>query len=320
MGNGGGREETKKAGQWEERYRKYRSAVFAIAYRMLGSAADAEDVVQDVFLSVPDAGPEGADDPIRHEKAYLSRMAVNRCLNLLNSSARKRETYVGPWLPEPLVRSEDDLPEEAAERGEAVSYAFMVLLEKLGPLERAVFVLRETLGYDYAAIAGLVGKSEANCRQIYGRAKRKLGDGAPVREPLDFAKQRGLVRGFVESFREGRTQELVRLLASDAVLMTDGGGKVRAAVNPIYGRDRGLALLAAMAKGSMKGARFEEVAFGGGIGLAAWQGDRLHAVIAFDWSGEDEPLRNLFTIFNPDKLALIRPRLTGEAVITKDRT
>lgn len=287
-------------------YREWRSYLFSIAYRMLGSPADAEDAVQDVFLTLQSAGTAGE---IRHAKTYLAKMIVNRCLNVLGSAARRRETYVGPWLPEPLVDASAVLPEEAAELGESISYAFLVLLEKLAPLERAVFVLRETYGYGYNEIASLVEKSEAICRQIHSRAKRRLSGDPSVPWQGETERERGLARRFVAAFQGGRTEELVRLLTEDAVMMTDGGGKVHAAINPIYGRTRSLALLGAMAKRSMKGARFEEARIAGGIGLAVWREERLAAFMCFDWNGADEPLRRIYTIFNPDKLERIRPLL-----------
>jgi RNA polymerase sigma factor (sigma-70 family) len=243
--------------QVEQWYREFKSYLFTIAYRMLGSTADAEDVVQDVFVALQKADPA---DPIRHERAYLARMTVNRSLNVLNASARKREQYIGPWLPEPLVDTANPLPDEAAERGETVTYAFMVLLEKLAPLERAVFVLRET------------------------------------------DEERRLLRRFVAAFRSGRAQELVSLLAEDAILMSDGGGKVRTAINPIYGRTRSIALLSALASRSLKEVRFEEIPIAGGAGLAAWLGDKLTAFLIFDGSGEEEPIRRIYAIYNPDKL------------------
>lgn len=297
----GGRMETTE--RW---YREWRPYLFSIAYRMLGSQADAEDVVQDVFLTLQNAGQAEA---VQNPKHYLGRTVVNRCLNVLGSAARRREAYVGPWLPEPLIDASAPLPDEAAELGETVSYAFLVLLEKLAPLERAVFVLRETYGCGYAEIASLVDKSEANCRQIYSRAKRRLAREPVVPRRNATERERGLARRFVSAFGGGRMEELVRLLTEDAVVITDGGGKVHAAINPIYGRTRSLALLEAMAKRSMKGARLEEVPIPDGIGVAVWRDERLIAFMCFDWNGTDEPLRRVYAIYNPDKLESIQARL-----------
>jgi len=304
-----------RAGLVEAWYRKYRSYLFTIAYRMLGTISDAEDVVQDLFVTLSQqasaVSPGGV--PIRREKAYLAKMAVNRCLNLLQSAAKRREAYVGPWLPEPLADTAHPLPPEAAERVENVSYAFMFLLERLTPLERAVFVLRETMGYEYAELASLLDKSEANCRQLLSRAKRKLeAAGRPEPKPLT-ERERGLVQRFVAAFRAGRADELIRLLADDAVMLSDGGGKVRAAINPIYGPERILRLLHRIASHRLPGSRFTEFPVGGGIGLAAWDGDLLTAVFCFEWKdgGEDgeRTLRRIYSLFNPDKLARIRPML-----------
>ncbi|MBB6733361.1 RNA polymerase sigma factor SigJ [Cohnella zeiphila] len=303
----GGAEGTGDIELW---YREYRPYLFTIAYRMLGTVSDAEDIVQDLFLSLSAAAAAPGGEPIRREKAYLARMAVNRCLNFLNSAAKRRETYVGPWLPEPLVDTANPLPPDAAERGEAVSYAFMVLLERLAPAERAVFVLRETMGYEYAEIASLVGKSEANCRQLFSRARRKL-DAERSEETKPMAgRELVLVRRFVAAFRGGRADELVRLLADDAVMFTDGGGKVRAAINPIYGPDRVEKLLSRIAFSRLHTSRLTEVPIAGGIGLAAWDEDRLTAFFCFEWSEGDEhgnrALRRIYNLFNPDKLAGVR--------------
>ncbi|PTM59438.1 sigma-70 family RNA polymerase sigma factor [Desmospora activa] len=160
--------------QLEQLYEHYQSLLFGVAYRMLGSISDAEDIVQDVFLSLQ----QQEIDKISHVKAYLIKMTTNRCLNLLGSARHKREEYVGPWLPEPLLDQQQ--PADIIERNESISYAFLVLMEQLSPIERAVFILRESLGFEYEAIADILDKTTSNCRKIMSRAKRKLPHPLPT--------------------------------------------------------------------------------------------------------------------------------------------
>ncbi|MBW7458932.1 sigma-70 family RNA polymerase sigma factor, partial [Paenibacillus sepulcri] len=156
----------------QELYAQYKGLLFALAYQLTGSASDAEDVVQDVFVKVYDVKPEGlAEEP----KAYLCKMVTNRARDLNKSARKRRERYFGEWLPEPIPT--DDEMFESVVRGELLSYAMLVLLEKLSPSERAVFVLREALGLGYPDIAGIVGKSDANCRKLLSRARGKMGIG-----------------------------------------------------------------------------------------------------------------------------------------------
>ncbi|RUS48312.1 sigma-70 family RNA polymerase sigma factor [Cohnella sp. AR92] len=317
-------------------YGTLRAYLFSIAYRMLGSATDAEDAIQDVFVKL-----QRMEDvelgQIRQERAYLAKLLVNRCLNFLKSAGRRKEDYVGEWLPLPIVDRTAPSPEDAAERKEDISYALLVLLEKLNPVERAAFVLRETMDCDYAEIAALLDKSEANCRQLVSRSKRKLeaerrleaercgarGNGnqelpAPIR--ANRPQELELVRRFLDAFSRGQPEELASLLMEDTVLLMDGGGRVHAAINPIYGRKRALALLKAMYSVSLAGARFEFVETReAGPAIAAWQGDRFAAILMFEWAqeapktGEEPQLRHLYTIYNPDKLKLLRPDVAPKA-------
>ncbi|WP_336886756.1 sigma-70 family RNA polymerase sigma factor [Paenibacillus xylanexedens] len=152
-----------------ELYIRYKKYAFSIAYRMLGSVVEAEDIVQDCFAGIQSTSAQD----IRNPKSYIARLVVNRSLNLLNSARNQRESYVGEWLPEPIGDSvEANMPEETMEKKELISYAYLVMLERLSPMERAVFVLREAFRYDYAEIADWLGKTESNCRQIFSRARR----------------------------------------------------------------------------------------------------------------------------------------------------
>jgi len=280
-------------------YQTYKSLLFSIAYRMLGSVADAENIVQDVYGELNEIELES----IGNMKAYLCRMVTNHCLNELNSARRRREIYSGPWLPEPLV-IQNNQPAETIERDEQISYAFLVLLEKLAPIERAIFVLREAFEYEYAEIAIAVDKKETNCRQIFCRAKKKL-EGIP-----DHSQQGGyrqsqepLIQGFVSAFMQGSVQALLELMTEDASLLADGGGKTRASINPIVSRAHVISLLTA--KKAFVG--FRESSFlittvNGRNELIFYKDHLVTGVVCFDWTSDMERIKNIYIVVNPDKL------------------
>lgn len=207
-------------------FMQQRPRLFGLAYRMLGSVMDAEDVVQDAFVRWSEADRAAVREP----GAFLTTVVARRCIDELRSARHRRETYVGPWLPDPLV----DDPSAAAEQDESVRVAFLLLLERLGPVERAVFVLREVFDYPYAEISTIVGRSPVACRQTMSRARRALGAQEarlhPDREPAA-----ELVARFVQACRDGDMELLLSTLADDAVLLSDGGGVVTAARKPIAG-------------------------------------------------------------------------------------
>jgi RNA polymerase sigma-70 factor, ECF subfamily len=207
-----------------------RPRLFGIAYRMLGSAAEAEDIVQDVWLrwQVADRGT------VQHPPAFLATTTTRMCLNFAQSAHSRRETYVGPWLPEPVDTSSD--PTLGAERGEALGLAILFLLEKLSPTERAVYVLREAFDYSYQQIAEILQMEEANTRQLLSRARRHIAEGR--RAPVSSAQQRRLLGAFIDAAQKGDLAALENLFAEDVVSYSDGGGLVRAARVPISGRNR----------------------------------------------------------------------------------
>jgi RNA polymerase sigma-70 factor (ECF subfamily) len=219
-----------------ELFETYRRALFALAYRMLGSAMDAEDMVQETYLRYQAARP----DTIRSPKAYLTTILTHLCLDHLQLARRKREVYVGPWLPEPLLTEEtpDEAdPEKRIEREESISLAFLVLLEQLQPFERAVFLLREVFAYEFAEIAGMLQKSEAACRRSFSRARQHLIEQRP-RFPSAPDVHRQLLTSFHQAAQSGDMMTLVQLLSEDVVLWTDGGGKTKKALlRPLYGRE-----------------------------------------------------------------------------------
>lgn len=280
----------------ERLYASYRSYLLALAYRMLGSVADAEDVVQELFATLH-------EDDLTHVsnlKAYLARAVTHRCLNVLKSAVKRRVAYVGEWLPEPWMQGADSTMEEV-ERRDDIAYAFMVMLEKLTPLERAVLVLREAFGYEYAEIAGMLDKSEAACRQILSRSKRKLGDRTAKPIPDHPRDERQLVQRWVSALTSGNIEDILDLIAEDAVFISDGGGKARAAINPIYGRTRIAALLKTIAARKFKDARLYMARINGAQGIVAVENDQVIGFACFDWNA-DGTVQNLYAVFNPDKL------------------
>ncbi|WP_433619384.1 sigma-70 family RNA polymerase sigma factor [Paenibacillus cellulositrophicus] len=225
----------------EELYEAYRKPLISYAYRMLGSVMDAEDIVQEAFISY---GRLEEPDAIRNERSFLYKIVTNRCLDLLRSSAKKRELYVGPWLPEPLMglldAAEAD-PSEIYMRRESISTAYLLLLQQLSAVERAVFLLREIFHYSFDEIAGMVGKSTANCRQIFHRAKKSIQVDLEQSLPVHIAEEK--LRDFVSSLLHGNTSRLLELVSEGAVMISDGGGKVKAARVPVIGFEQVTKLL-----------------------------------------------------------------------------
>jgi RNA polymerase sigma-70 factor, ECF subfamily len=215
-------------------FETHRRLMFSIAYRMLGSAAEAEDILQEAFLryqSVP--GHE-----IHSPKAFLSTVVTRLCLNRLESAHYQRETYIGTWLPEPILTDNQTLDAgQRIELHESLSMAFLVLLEQLSPLERAVFLLRQVFDYEYAEIASMVGNDETACRQLFSRAKKHILKNR-LRFQANPEKHRELLKQFMTAVSRGELDGLLALLSDDVTLWVDGGGKVRgAALYPVQGRD-----------------------------------------------------------------------------------
>lgn len=296
--------------QLEDWYAQYKRYAFAIAYRMLGSAEEAEDVVQDCFAEL---GKRSAQD-IDHIKAYIARMVTNACLNLLNSARSRRETYIGEWLPEP-ISGEDDDPEAVAERRDMLSYAYLVLLDRLSPGERAVFVLREAFGYDYAAIAEMTGKSEAGCRQIYSRVKRSLqaepaaSGNAPRAAGQRGEARAGLLRRFAAAFDAYDVGAMLELLAEQPVFSADGGGReLRTVVRPMRGRKGVLALLTSRRLyAQLREWQASAEPVNGEMQLVFRQGGEVRAVLCL--LAEESPggprIRDLYLMLADDKLGRI---------------
>lgn len=287
------------AARWLDAYAEFRPLMFSIAYRMLGSAGDAEEVVQEAYLRVHRGLREG--ERIESPRAYVTTVTTRLAIDQLRSARARRETYFGPWLPEPLVTSGQE-PDRIAEMADSLSLSFLVLLEQLSPAERAVFLLREVFDYAYDEIAEILGTSEANCRQIFSRARKHI-DGGKRRFTADRAEQRELAGRFFGAVENGRLSELVDYLAEDVVFEGDGGGKGRGLPRPIYGRERVNRLLRdGIFPGYERiGGRIEPTEINGGPGALCFDsGGRLINAISLEIAGG--AVNTVRSIINPDKL------------------
>ncbi|QAY71034.1 RNA polymerase sigma factor SigJ [Xylanimonas protaetiae] len=275
-----------------------RPRLFGVAYRMLGSAAEADDVVQDAWLRWQRTDRSLVVNPA----AFLTTATTRLAINALTSARARRETYVGPWFPEPVDTSAD--PFLGAERAEALDLAVLTLMEKLSPAERAAYVLREAFGYSHREVADALETSEANARQLARRARLALAADRPAdRAAAPPERRRELLEAFVAAAHEGRVADLERLLARDVVMRNDGGGKVHAARKPVVGIEAVLAVLEhAFARWWPADAVAMEVADLNGA-PAVRITDRAGAVVGVLWCDADDALRTICTQVNPDKLA-----------------
>jgi RNA polymerase sigma-70 factor, ECF subfamily len=271
-----------------------RPRIRGLAYRMLGTFADADDVVQDTWLRWHAAG--GAH--IANAEAWLVTAATRLCLDRLRSAARTREIYPGPWLPEPIVT--DPTPESAAELSDSLTLGFLVLLDQLAPVERAVFVLADVFEVPYAEIAGTVGRSQAACRQIASRARRRL---RPDKQHYQTAAaDRELVNGLLRALACGDVNEVVARLAPQAVCITDGGSQRRAARRPVVGSGRVARLLIGLA-GRYRYLAARPAVVGGSAGAILSAGGVVQQVMAVH--SEDGVITSVYFIGNPDKLTSV---------------
>jgi RNA polymerase sigma factor (sigma-70 family) len=265
----------------------YRPLLFSIAYGMTGSVGDAEDIVQDAFLGLTRARRAGTT--IANPKAYLTTAVTRLGINHLSSARVRRETYVGDWLPEPVVVPADGPgPAEHAELADALSMAFLVLLEALSPVERAVFMLREVFGYGYPEVARITGRTEVNCRQIFARARQRIAAGGQARDgapsPARRAEGEELARRFFEAAAGGDMDALLGMLAPDVVLVGDGGGKAQAIGKPLAGRQGVMRLLVVgLRRGRTLGASLRLAWVNGQPGAVVYDADgRVVGVVELD--------------------------------------
>jgi RNA polymerase sigma-70 factor (ECF subfamily) len=273
--------------------------MFSIAYRMTGSVAEAEDLVQEAFFRLERARQSGV--LVDSTKAYLAATTTRLAIDHLRSARVRRESYVGTWLPEPVVTDLHESPEQMAELSDSLSMAFLVLLESLSPVERAVFLLREVFDYSYEDIAQIIDKSEDNCRQIFRRARQHL-DEHHTRFEASTERSETLLRSFLAAARAGDMDQLVDLLAADAVFYGDGGGKANAVRQPLYGADRVAAFLVALFKQvSRLGVTVELVLVNGGPGIITRDAEgKVISVLSLEVI--DGVIQTLRGVVNPDKL------------------
>jgi len=279
------------------RFEAHRSRLLALAHRLLGSRAEAEDVVQEAWLRWQGA----AQKEIRDEEAWLVTATTRLALDRLRAVRNARTDYVGPWLPEPLQVALAPDPAERAEQAESVSWALMALLERLGPDERAAFLLKEVFDYDYEAIAALLGHSQANCRQLVHRARARLQAGR-ARFEVPAERHRRLLETFMAASQSGDQAAIAALLRADARLVSDGGGKVTAALRPLLGAERIARLYWAIARrGAQVEARVGWV--DGEPAILRVVDGRLHSLTMLVSDGER--ISDILTLMNPDKLAAV---------------
>jgi RNA polymerase sigma-70 factor, ECF subfamily len=292
----------------DEVFNTDRPLLFSIAYRMLGSASDAEDVLQDAWLRY-----QGADrSAIRSPKAFATTIVTRLCLDRLKSSRTQREEYLGPWLPEPILTSEAGNPADNLQRAESLTLAFLVLLETMSPEERAVFLLKEVFEYEHTEIAGMLDTTPDNSRQLLHRAKARLKARRP-RLSGTAESRRDVAERFARAFSSGDGSELASLLAADVGMWSDGGGKASASRRPLAGREEVLNLLlglhrTAASAGLLKDASLTIEEVNAEPALILRIGGHLESVFVFSVNGD--VIEGIRVVRNPDKLAHISHALT----------
>lgn len=285
-------------------FERHRSRLFGLAYRMLGTPADAEDVLHDAWLRLDAEDVDGLDDP----EAWLVTVTTRLALDRLRRAKVERAQYTGPWLPEPLV-PDAERPDALAERSESLTLSFLLLLERLGPEERAAFLLHDVFDYGHAEAAAILGIAEDACRQRVHRARQRLRDGRP-RFRVDEAAQRRMLRRFVAAMADPSLDALQALFAEDAIHLSDGGGVVRATLRPLHGAERLARLylqLGRHLRGS--GVRYEFATLNGAPALLMLDGGTLFSAMWIECEGER--ITAIHALRHPGKLARLRPVTPG---------
>lgn len=280
-----------------ERFEQHRAHLFAVAYRMLGSVASAEDAIQEAFVRF-----SAHEAEVRDDRAFLTTLVSRHCLDELRSARARRETYVGPWLPEPLLAQADDAPQPEGRVGlaESLRLAFLVLLEQLTPDERAVFLLREVFDESFDEIARIVGKSEPACRKLLQRAREQVQGGHRRRRVSAADEQERVVGAFLQACATGDVAALVAVLDDGARVVSDGGGKVRAARKIVSGADRVARFLVGVLRKGGGGGEIELCAINGQPGLVLRRGGEAVLGVAFDI--DDGRIVEVQMQMNPEKL------------------
>lgn len=288
---------------------QHRSLLLSIAYRMLGSLADAEDIVQETFIRWQEAATEDVQSP----RAFLVTIISRLCINYLQSARVQRQQYVGQWLPEPLVLEIGSDPVDTVQRDEFLSMAFFLLLERLNPVERAVFLLREVFDYRYDEISRMLGQSEANCRQILRRARQHLAAARPRFKVSDL-KRRELLDRFVLASGSGDLNGLIAVLEEDVVLYADGGGKGFAVPNPVFGAmNVARAIVMGQTRFLPKGPVVSRsVSINGMPGVVSYLAGR--PLYALTVEASEDRIKSIYFVTNPDKLSRVPPLDLDEAM------
>ena len=278
-------------------FEAHRPRLFGIAYGMLGQVMDAEDVVQDAFLRWSAVDHAGVSNPGGYLTTITTRLAIDR----LRSARRRREEYVGPWVPEPIISGagQPSDPGDVVAQAEQISLALLMALERLNPVERAVLLLREVFDLDYDEIADVIDRSPANCRQIAVRARTRVGDSGRLYSTTTERRDE-LMMSYISAMTTGDLDQLTEVLAEDIVLWSDGGGKARAAMHPIAGADRVARFLLGVRKNAEPGDMFGFGEANGDPAVVLTRAGALYAVMTFQLS--DESIVGIRTILNPDKL------------------
>jgi RNA polymerase sigma-70 factor (ECF subfamily) len=280
-----------------------RPMLFGVAYRMLGSVAEAEDIVQEAYLRWQAVDPAGVDEPRRFLTTVVVRLAVDQ----LRSARSRRERYVGPWLPEPLVTSEDE-PARMAELSDSLTMAFLVLLEELSPAERAAFVLHDVFDFGYGDIANMLDRQEPACRQLVARSRRHI-DARRQRYDADRHQGEELTRRFLDACVTGDVDGLMELLAADVTVWTDGGGKVSAARRPIVGSRKAARFLVAVAPEVPPGAQIRVATVNAAPGVVVVADGRPYLAMTLDVL--DGAVVGVRVVSNPDKLSALDAPVTA---------
>jgi len=280
-----------------EMFRSHRKLLFSIAYRMLGSAADAEDILQETYIRLQ----QSTEEEIHSPRAYLVTIASRLCINHLQSARVKRERYFGQWLPEPVVTGQVFEASLISEMDDTLSTAFLMLLERLTPVERAVFLLHEVFDYEYSDIARILEQNEVNCRQILHRARQHVKDGRPRFDPSP-QQHEELLQQFLEASSRGDMDGLLDLFAKAIVLYADGGGKAAAVPNPIYGAANVAKFLTGARHKLLPQDLVRRVAhINGRLGVVVYYRGHPHGVMTMDVA--DGHIHNIYIVSNPDKIA-----------------
>lgn len=281
-------------------FESHRRFLFGLAYRLLGSVAEAEDIVQEAYLRW-----QRSTADVESPKSYLASTVTRLGLDRLRQLSRRREEYVGVWLPEPLLEAAHEPADAAEALADSLSNAFIVLLETLPPVERAVFLLHEVFAYDYAEIATMVDKTEANCRQMVSRARAKIAQRRSQPQPSP-ARSELLVQSFLQACHRGDVTGLMNLLTDDAVLRSDGGGLVRAATWPVFGADKISRFFAGIYKRFEGDWQVRFVRINATPSVLVYESGTLVQTMSFEFS-DDERIENIYVVRNPEKLRHLPP-------------